>query len=79
MLTLAFWRAALERAVKTFSQALIAVMTADGLGLLDADWPARLSAAGMAAVLSLLASIASSGIGGTGPSLGAETTEPGDA
>lgn len=78
MFALAFWRAALERAVKTFAQALIAVMTADGLGLLDADWPARLSAAGMAAVLSLLASVASSGVGGPGPSLGAETPKPVD-
>ena len=75
MWTLAFWKAAAERAVKTFAQALLAVMTADGFGLLDADWPARLSAAGLAAVLSLLSSIASSGVNGPGPSLGAEVTK----
>lgn len=72
----AFWRAAFERAVKTFCQALLAVMTADGFGLLDADWPARLSAAGMAAVLSLLSSIGSAGAGNPGPSLSSETTVP---
>lgn len=83
MWTAAFWKAAFERAVRTFAQALLAVMTADGFGLLDADWTARFSAAGMAAVLSLLTSIGSSGVGGAGPSLGTETTpqpaQPGDA
>jgi hypothetical protein len=54
-------------------------MTADGLGLLDADWTARLSAAAGAAVLSLLISVASDQIGNPGPSLTTETTEPVDA
>jgi len=76
MWTGAFWKAAFERAVKTFAQALVAVMTADGFGLLDADWPARLSAAGMAAVLSLLSSLASAGAGNPGPSLANETVKP---
>jgi hypothetical protein len=72
----AFWKAAFERAVKTFAQALVAVMTADGFGLLDANWTARLSAAGMAAVLSLLASIGSAGVGNSGPSLASESVNP---
>jgi hypothetical protein len=76
MWTGAFWKAAFERAVKTFAQALLAVMSADGLGLLDADWPARLSAAGLAAVLSLLASIGSAGAGNPGPSLSTEAVQP---
>lgn len=75
MWTAAFWKAAAERSVKTFAQALLAVMTADGFGLLDADWVARLSAAGMAAALSLLASIGSSGVGDSGPSLASEKLE----
>lgn len=75
MWTAAFWKAASERAVKTFSQALLAVMSADGLGLLDADWPARLSAAGLAGVLSLLASIGSAGAGNHGPSLSTEAVQ----
>ena len=72
MWTAAFWKAAVERAVKTFAQALLAVMTADGFGLLDADWPARLSASGLAAILSLLASVGSAGVGNSGPSLSTE-------
>lgn len=76
MWTAAFWKAAAERAVKTFAQALVAVMTADGLGMLDADWTARLSAAGMAAVLSLLSSVGSAGAGNPGPSLSTEKIEP---
>lgn len=75
MWTGAFWKAAFERAVKTFAQALLAVMTADGFGLLDADWPARLGAAGMAAILSLLSSIGSAGVGNPGPSLSSESTD----
>lgn len=75
MWTLAFWKATAERAVKTFAQSLLAVMAADGFGLLNADWVARLSAAGMAAVLSVLSSLASSGVNGPGPSLGAEVTK----
>jgi hypothetical protein len=76
MWTRAFWKATAERAVKTFAQALLAVMTADGFGLLDADWPARLSAAGLAAVLSLLTSIGSAGAGNSGPSLSTERVQP---
>lgn len=54
-----FWRYALERAAKTFAQTLGAVLSAAGLGLIDAPWWASLSAAGMATLLSLLTSIAS--------------------
>lgn len=72
----AFWKAAAERAGKTFAQSLVAVMTADGLGILDADWKVRLSLAAGATLLSLLTSVASSGIGGPGPSAANEVTTP---
>lgn len=72
----AFWQAAGERSAKTFAQTLAAVMTADGLGLLDADWTARLSAAAGATLLSVLFSVASVGAGNPGPSLATETVEP---
>jgi hypothetical protein len=39
---------------RTFAQALVAALVADGTGLLDTDWGAKLSVAGMAAVLSFL-------------------------
>ncbi|MGO1048813.1 holin [Crossiella sp. CA198] len=61
MWTSVFWRSAAERALKTLAQTLVAVLGADGIGLLNAPWTAALSAAGMAALLSLLTSVASSG------------------
>lgn len=59
MFTYLFWRLAFERAVKTFAQTLVALFGAGGIGLLDAPWTTALSAAGMAALLSVLTSMAS--------------------
>jgi hypothetical protein len=58
-----FWKQAAERAIKTFAQVLAALLTADGTGLLDTNWPGSLSTAGMAAVLSVLTSMASAAVG----------------
>ncbi len=55
----AFWKDAGERAVRTVAQVLGALVVAAGTGLLDTDWTATLSAAGMAGVLSVLTSLAS--------------------
>jgi hypothetical protein len=66
----AFWKAAAERAVKTFAQTEAALLTAAGTGLLDTDFKVSLSVSGMAAVVSLLTSIASDVVtNGDGPSL----------
>ncbi|WP_225732392.1 holin [Nocardia sp. JCM 34519.1] len=59
MWTLLFWRAAAERALKTFAQALAAVLTSGSIGLFDPSWRGALSTAAMAAILSVLTSIAS--------------------
>lgn len=59
LITGAFWVAAVERAVKTFAQALAALLVADGTGLLETAWGDRASVAAMAAVVSLLTSIGS--------------------
>jgi hypothetical protein len=73
----AFALATLERAVKTFAQTLAAVVIADQVtSIVDADWKAYLGAAGLAALLSVLTSVASGSIGGTGPSLATESTVP---
>lgn len=76
MFTAAFIQAALERAVKTFAQTLVAVL---GVGLTDVlaiDWKAALSAAAAATLLSLLTSIGSDALTGAGPSItNAETIE----
>lgn len=72
----AFWTAAAERAVRTLAQALLAAISTGAAGLLDVNWTAAFSIAGLAAVLSVLTSVASAKSGRTGPSLGgAETTE----
>jgi len=72
-----FWKAAFERAVKTFVQTLIAVFGTDQIGLLDMDWVQGLSLAASAAVLSILSSLGSANLGSkAGPSLVGETTRP---
>lgn len=52
-----FWQAALVRALRTFAQAIIAVIGTSVL-LEQVRWLEALSAAGLAALLSLLTSIA---------------------
>lgn len=59
MFTSLFWRLTIERAVKTFAQTLVALFSINGIGLLNAPWSTALSAAGMAAMLSVLTSMAS--------------------
>lgn len=65
MLTRAWVKDALERALKTAAESLIATL-ALGTGLLDVDWVTSLSIAGLATVLSLLSSLASAGVGQVG-------------
>jgi len=52
-----------ERAVKTFAQSLVAVGLAGATDLLSVDWVNALSVAGLATLVSILTSIASSKIG----------------
>lgn len=63
-----FWEATAERAAKTFAQTAVSGFTANQVGIIDAPWGPVASLAGMAAVLSVLSSIASARAGG-GPSL----------
>ena len=68
----AFVKAAGERAIKTFAQALVAVFAA-GVTVIDVDWMQALAVAGTAAVLSILTSVASNHVGSYyGPSLSDE-------
>lgn len=76
MLTPWFWKSTLERAVKSFAQTLVALLSADGIGLVDAPWTIALSTAGMAALLSMLTSVASERVGEPG-SLSAVSTDHG--
>lgn len=68
MNTRAFWVAALERAVRTFAQAVLGVIVTDATGVLDADWVEALSVGGLAAVAALLTAVAAVG-GPEGPGL----------
>ncbi|RRD61386.1 holin [Leucobacter sp. OH1287] len=58
-----FWKDAAERAVKTAAQVAAATLGANAAGLLDADWVGVASVSGLAAVLSLLTSVASAPLG----------------
>lgn len=51
-------KAALIRAIKTFAQAMVAQIGAGTIGITDFDWLTALSISAMAAVLSILTSIA---------------------
>lgn len=71
MFTAAFWKATAERAIKTFAQGLLAAIGTGATGLLDVAWASALSFAGLAALISVLTSLASARIGRSGaPSLG---------
>lgn len=74
MWTTSFWKAAGERAIKTFAQTAVALI---GVGALvpitEIGWQAVALTSATAAVLSILTSIASNNFGEPGPSLGQET------
>jgi hypothetical protein len=69
MFTSTFIRGALERAVKTFAQALVALFVAD-VTILTVDWRQAVAVSATAALVSILTSVASEPFGPTGsPSL----------
>lgn len=77
--TAAFWKAAAERAVKTFAQTAVASLTvtaAAGGGITDAAWLTVASVSGLAAVISVLTSVGSGMATGGGPSVTNSETLP---
>lgn len=76
MWTSSFWKATAERAVKTFAQTLVASGIVVGVAGWD-KWSAALIAAGIAAMLSVITSVASIGLGDKGtPSLVSDELTP---
>lgn len=72
-----FWKAAAERAIKTFAQTLVALMGTEMVGIHQFEWGMSLSASAFAAVLSIATSLASANFGpNPGPSLVDESTHP---
>jgi hypothetical protein len=65
ILTKAFWEDATERAVKTIAQTALALLTVQGVSLLNFDYKALLAACLLAGVISLLTSIISANLTGT--------------
>ena len=65
----AFWKAAVERAIKTLAQTAAALLLADGTGLLEVDWGSTASVSGMAALISILTSVGTGALTDGAPSL----------
>jgi len=63
MFTSNYWRQVAERMVKSAAQALIGLWALDGFNTLDADWTLAFGVATGAAVLSLLTSLVTAGLG----------------
>lgn len=63
MFTKTFWKDALERAIKTTAQALIALWATGATGVLDIDWVNAFSVAGLAFLTSILTSVVGVNVG----------------
>lgn len=63
MFTKTFLKDTAERAVKTFAQSMVAVMTAGATGVLDVDWKNAVSVALLATLVSVFTSIGSGTVG----------------
>ena len=55
----AFWKAAAERAIKTFAQSILALLGTGSVGITTLDWKGIASVAATAALASILTSLAS--------------------
>lgn len=71
-----FWVDTTERAIKTIAQTAVALLTASGaLNLFTVNWGDLVAVAGLAGLISILTSVASSG-NGNSASLVVDNVEP---
>lgn len=63
MWTVKFWQNALERAVRTAAQSLLALWGTQVTGVLEVDWVQAASVAALAALTSVLMSLVATGVG----------------
>lgn len=56
-----FWAGTFERAIKTFAQSAVALLTANYTSLIEVDFLSLAAVAGLAAVVSILTRIAGAG------------------
>lgn len=71
-----FWAATAERAVKTAAQTAVAAIGTSVVVVNEVNWELVGGASALAAVLSVLTSVGSAGVGASGPSLGPEELTP---
>jgi hypothetical protein len=76
MFSITWLKDALERAIKTFAQVLLSVLTLDGANVMSLDWGQTFSAAGTATAISVLTSILSAGLGSAGTASMTNAVEP---
>ena len=72
MTSAAFWKAAVERAIRTVAQTAVALIGVDLVNVINRDWPYIAGVSATAGVLSILTSVAASHVGAPGPSFGTE-------
>ena len=63
MFTKSFWQDAGERAIRTSAQALLALFATNISGVLEVDWAQAFSVSALAAITSILMSIAATNRG----------------
>ena len=66
MWTKKFWQDSAERSIKTFAQTAVSFLVIGTTGVLDVDWEQIISVSGVAALASILTSIASDHVGTKG-------------
>lgn len=66
MFSISWLKDAIERAVKTFAQALLGALTVSGADVLHMSWGQALSIGATATAISVLTSVLSAGVGSPG-------------